>query len=334
MSTGVHGTNGLNPRISYNIYRIYILPRLLYSLEVLPLTNSQINDLSDFHLSFLKNIQALPTRTASAAVFSLLGALPIEAELHKRQLSLLHSILASENQNLRDILLRQYRLEICNGTFLHRTENVLLQYSLPSIDELLIFLPTKIKWKQSVRHAINTFWSNKFRSLSREKSTLTRLCTDIINIGEIHPVWKTATEIPGDTKKAITKARILTGTYLLQATKDKFNIGSTDPICPLCKLEELENLLHFLTRCPSLEGVRRTFYAPLKQAVINKIGIDQWKTNFQNRETLSQLIVDCRKLAGSILPNDNNFLNMVETISRNLCDKLHQQRLTQINSLS
>ncbi|CAG2185042.1 unnamed protein product [Mytilus edulis] len=216
---------------------------------------------------------------------------------------------------------------------LAKTENVLLQYSLPSIDELLIFLPTKIKWKQSVRHAINTFWSNKFRSLSREKSTLTRLCTDIINIGEIHPVWKTATEIPGDTKKAITKARILTGTYLLQATKAKFNIGSTDPICPLCKLEE-ENLLHFLTRCPSLEGVRRTFYAPLKQAVINKIGIDQWKTNFQNRETLSQLIVDCRKLVGSILPNDNIFLNMVETISRNLCDKLHQQRLTQINSLS
>ncbi|VDI12733.1 Hypothetical predicted protein [Mytilus galloprovincialis] len=280
-----------------------------------------------------ESVKALPTRTASAAVFSLLGALPIEAELHKRQLSLLHSILASENQNLRDILLRQYRLEICNGTFLHRTENVLLQYSLPSIDELLIFLPTKIKWKQSVRHAINTFWSNKFRSLSREKSTLTRLCTDIINIGEIHSVWKTATEIPGDTKKAITKARILTGTYLLQATKAKFNIGSTDPICPLCKLEE-ENLLHFLTRCPSLEGVRRTFYAPLKQAVINKIGIDQWKTNFQNRETLSQLIVDCRKLVGSLLPNDNNFLNMVESISRNLCDKLHQQRLTQINSLS
>ena len=69
MSTGVHGTNGLNPRISYSIYRNYILPRLLYSLEVLPLTNSQINDLGDLHLSFLKNIQALPTRTASVVVF-------------------------------------------------------------------------------------------------------------------------------------------------------------------------------------------------------------------------------------------------------------------------
>ncbi|CAC5360622.1 unnamed protein product [Mytilus coruscus] len=256
----------------------------------------------------LMSTGALPTRTASVAVFSLLGALPIEAELHNRQLSLLHSILAPENQNLRDIF-------------------------LPSIDELLAILPTKIKWKQTVRYAINTFWSNKFGSLSREKSTLIRLCTDTINIGEIRPVWKTATEIPGDTKKAITKARILTGTYRLQATKAKFNIGSTDPICPLCKLEE-ENFQHFLTRCPFLEGVRRTFYAPLKQAVIDKIGIDQWKTNFQNRETLTQLIVDCRKLVGSTLPNDSNFLNTVESISRNLCDKLHQQRLTQIIALS
>ncbi|CAC5383270.1 unnamed protein product [Mytilus coruscus] len=191
MSTGVHGTNGLNPRISYNIYRIYILPRLLYSLEVLPLTAGQINALGDFHLSFLKNIQALPTRTASVAVYLLLGALPIVAEIHKRQLSILHSILDSENQNLRDILMR--------------------------------------------------------------------------HIGETHPVWKTATEIPGETKKAITKARILTWTYLVQATKAKFNKGSTDPICTLCKLEE-ENLQHYLTRCPTLEGVRRTFYAPLKQA--------------------------------------------------------------------
>ncbi|CAC5392438.1 unnamed protein product [Mytilus coruscus] len=146
--------------------------------------------------------------------------------------------------------------------FYTEQKNVLLQYSLPSLEELLASLPTKIKWKQTVRYAINTFWSNRFRSLSKEKSTLNRLCTDTINIGEIHPVWKIASEIPGDTKKTITKARILTGTYLLQATKAKFNIGNTDPICPLCKLEE-ENLQHFLTKCPTLEGVRRTFYAPI-----------------------------------------------------------------------
>ena len=33
---GVHGTSGLNPKVSYKIYQIYVIPRLLYSLEVLP----------------------------------------------------------------------------------------------------------------------------------------------------------------------------------------------------------------------------------------------------------------------------------------------------------
>jgi hypothetical protein len=43
-------------------------------------------------------ISSSPNRTS--AVYLLLGALPIEAELHKRQLSLLYSILASKLKNL------------------------------------------------------------------------------------------------------------------------------------------------------------------------------------------------------------------------------------------
>ena len=37
MGSGVHGTNGLDPKTSYQIYNTYVLPRLLYGLEVLPL---------------------------------------------------------------------------------------------------------------------------------------------------------------------------------------------------------------------------------------------------------------------------------------------------------
>ena len=53
INTGVHGSNGLYPRISYKIYQCYVMPRLLYGLEVLPLTQSQINLLSKFHLDNL-----------------------------------------------------------------------------------------------------------------------------------------------------------------------------------------------------------------------------------------------------------------------------------------
>ena len=44
MNSGYHGTNGLNPATSYQIYKtyMYILPRLLYGLKVLPLKKTHI----------------------------------------------------------------------------------------------------------------------------------------------------------------------------------------------------------------------------------------------------------------------------------------------------
>ena len=107
MNTGLHGTNGLNPETSYIIYKCYVLPRMLYGLEMIYLTKTQLNQLERYHLRMLRQIQALPQRTASSAVYMLLGALPIEAEIHKRQLSLLHAVISSGNKCLRDVVQRQ-----------------------------------------------------------------------------------------------------------------------------------------------------------------------------------------------------------------------------------
>ncbi|CAC5387799.1 unnamed protein product [Mytilus coruscus] len=49
MGSGVHGTNGLNQSISYQIYKTYVIPRLTYGLEVLPLTKSNTEELEIFH---------------------------------------------------------------------------------------------------------------------------------------------------------------------------------------------------------------------------------------------------------------------------------------------
>ena len=104
---GLNGKNGLDPVTAYKIYQAYVLPRLLYGLEVLPLNVSQITELKQFHTKTLRYFQSLPVRTATSTVYPILGALPIEAELHKRQLSLLYSILASENTKLKNLMERQ-----------------------------------------------------------------------------------------------------------------------------------------------------------------------------------------------------------------------------------
>ena len=91
MSSGLHGTNGIDPTTSYNIYKLYVLPRLLYGLEILALKTRDIEKLDRFHKDTLRQFQSLPKRAAISSVYLLLGALPIEAELHKRrQLSFLY----------------------------------------------------------------------------------------------------------------------------------------------------------------------------------------------------------------------------------------------------
>ena len=114
INTGVHGSNGLNPRISYKIYQCYVMPIFFYGLEVLPLTQSQINVLSKFYLDNLKRFQSLPTRVATCAVYLLLGSLPLEAELHKRQLSLLYNILVSDNETVKELTERQIAVNLDN----------------------------------------------------------------------------------------------------------------------------------------------------------------------------------------------------------------------------
>ena len=70
---------------------------MLYGLEVIYLTKTQINQFEQYHLRVLCQMQALPHRTASSAVDMLLGALPVDsADIHKRQLPALATCKTSQ----------------------------------------------------------------------------------------------------------------------------------------------------------------------------------------------------------------------------------------------
>ena len=61
----------------------FVITRLLYGLEIVRLNENELQQLERYHLNTLRQIQSLPKRTASSAVYMLLGALPIEAEYIK-----------------------------------------------------------------------------------------------------------------------------------------------------------------------------------------------------------------------------------------------------------
>jgi hypothetical protein len=127
---------------------------MLYGLETLNLQNKDMATLCSIHLSTLKRLQSLPIRTANSAVYLLLVILPISAELHKRQLSLFHQIVMSENVSIREIAWRQY-IAGRPTSFFVRIVDILDLYELPSFIEVMSGHFKKLDWKGIVKMSIN-----------------------------------------------------------------------------------------------------------------------------------------------------------------------------------
>ena len=87
-----------------------------------------------------------------------------------------------------------------------------------------------------------------------------------ISIGEAHPVWSSTDNSIIDVRKAIVKARILSGTCLLQSNLHRISQYREDPMCKLCKQQE-EDIFHVLLYCPLLADVRGVEYKVLRDYV-------------------------------------------------------------------
>ena len=92
MPAGLHGENGLDPQMVVHIFQAYLIPVLLYGLEVAVPSRANLDTLERFLRTSPKQILSLPTNTASSSVHILTGILPAEAMIHKRALALFGSI--------------------------------------------------------------------------------------------------------------------------------------------------------------------------------------------------------------------------------------------------
>ena len=78
---------------------------------------------------------------------------------------------------------------------------------------------------------IMTYWRDSLLQDAQCKSTLKFLAYENISMGEVHPVWVSTENSVTDVRKA----RILTGTCLLQTNIHRFSQYSEDLTCKLCK---------------------------------------------------------------------------------------------------
>jgi hypothetical protein len=199
MGAGLHGLNGVNPYVAIHMIQIYVIPRLLCGLDVIKLTNEDINNLSLYQRKLLKQIQNLPERTSNAAALLLLGQIDIAGEIHKKILKLFGSIIQNEHSVERKLPLRQLTMQNHqSGSWFVKVVELAELYGLPSLYDLLDTPPGKYQWKQLVNKAVYSYNSNRLTEEVQTKD------------GKVHNIWKSCGSEPYAVSLAALKAKIAT----------------------------------------------------------------------------------------------------------------------------
>ena len=132
------------------------------------------------------------------------------------------------------------------------TLNKLLhKYNLPNIYIVRKKFESELLFKKQVKSSVDKFIKESWLTVAEGRRSLCYLNVEGCDVGKVHPCWNTVDNTVMDVKRAVVKARILTGTYYLQADRDKFRRSGTMSQCPLCSATS-EDRLHFLIACVPL----------------------------------------------------------------------------------
>ena len=78
-------------------------------------------------------------------------------------------------------------------------------------------------------------------------------------VSQTHIVWSSLESSVTDVRKGIVKCRMLTGTYLLQISKQKFSRSTISATCNCYGLGD-EDITHMLLEYSALHAQRKLFF--------------------------------------------------------------------------
>ena len=115
----------------------------------------------------------------------------------------------------------------------------------------------------------------------------------------------------------------MSGTYMLQATRARFNQNQVGPTC-LIYCKEPENVEHFLLRCEELTQIKQPFLDKIYQSLQKTVGMGNSNRIRLNDTDLTATILDCTRMVDDVRkPVLDIFLYEVESTARGLFFALH-----------
>ena len=267
MGAGLHGENGVDPEAAISLLNTYVLPVLLFGLEVIVPSGKALDILERHYKRLLKQILSLPSTATDPAIYLLSGMLPVKAVLLKRILSLFGNITRLPEDSV-ELCLAKHKLEVKSfgsHSWFIVVKKILIKYELPSPVELIETPSRRSLWKRQCNRSINDYWKDRIISQSKLYSSLKYL-SKTYKVGKCHPAVKPYELSIRDINRIPVMNRILTGTYILQTNRVKFNQNEVNPTCQLCNTAS-ETLQHFIIDCKFLESVRDPVLFDIKKVI-------------------------------------------------------------------
>ena len=277
-----------------HVWSLYVSPVLRSGLAALPVRQSVIKTIINFHHKILRGILKLSPRSPLAPLYFLLGELPMEAALHLDILTLFRCVWANPQTKIHEII--KYLLMITDSsshTWAAHLRSIFQLYRLQ--DPLHLLRRSKEKWKCTINTAVISHTEVSWREKAARKSKLGFLNIQVAGLtGKPNPVLSGIL-----TTQEVVRSRVhikmLAGDYPCQ-----FYLGSDrqqDSACLLCQAltpdipAPSEDMVHLLTRCRTTIDTR-TRVTPELLNTISKHFPNNAILNYPNQTNLTQLILD------------------------------------------
>ena len=177
---GIHKIN-----VSLLLYQSLFLSTMLFNSQTWSnIRKKDIDDLHKVQSKFLKKVIGVPSSTCNSFIYLELGVLPIEYEIHKRQLVYLQRILQLDEQDpVRKVFNFQYSESLNENkenNWWSGVSKLLVRYSIEkSVDQIKDM--TKEAFKKLVNSAVTKVaFDNLVAECNTKKKTMERHYTDLV----------------------------------------------------------------------------------------------------------------------------------------------------------
>ena len=263
------------PSILNKVYEGVALPKCLYGMEVVPINERGLEEIEKAHRGMSKLVQNLPTNTPNSSHLAVVGWHTLDTRISIMKLSFLWRILCLPIDNIYRRIIT-FVLQLCLNddnyvnlssptysifTYVRRYNLIdVLNGSLYSDNEGQISA-----YKKIIKNTVYSYETNCWKAtiFLFHKGPLYNSC--VMNI-QMHAWWLFAKSFPSYYRQVSSVIALFCG------TQPKFSQCNFDNLlCELCCERQLDNPLHVLFECSSLEVLRNISLCKIRLCHVKRV---------------------------------------------------------------